>query len=104
MDRSESEPEYDPTEAYVEALEMYLEAYKVINDENFSGCYKVGMKAIFFSKAYFSFSDTDNKELVKASKKIALTALNDAFVYFEKNKPTETHIIKTIKIVIDCMK
>ena len=103
MDESDSESDVSitPAEAMVDALEMYLEAYKLNSN---SICYNLGMKAVYFSKAVFAYLDTGNKDLVKNSKKAAITALVEAITKFETDASPQIHVIKAAKLVVEALK
>ena len=98
---SDSDSDTISAEAYIDALEMYLEAFK-LSPQNTMG-YPLGMKAVYFSKAVFAYLDVENKELVKSSKKLAITALNNTITEFEPIS-TEVHTVIAAKLAIEALK
>jgi len=93
---SDSDLSIVPVEAYLDALEMYIEAYKVMGND-----VSKSMKAIYFSKAVLAYLDVENKDMVKSSKKLALTTLSEVVTTFESS---EVHISKAAKLVIEALK
>jgi len=97
---------------HVEAVEMYLEALKVCNENEISlMCYKKTMKALYNIKAFLAYAElpncldesTSTKDNLKSSLKIGIKLIQEAREYVEKNNNTEVTLIRAIQQLTDSL-
>jgi hypothetical protein len=84
-EESEGPSNLDSLDAYIQASEMYLEALKLSDGPGVDAGYVVGMTAVYFGKAYISFTDTDNIDAIKGSLREAMNAYSAASKFCETN-------------------